>query len=154
MNPMMMELLPLVHQGYCCSQIMLLLMLQARDQQNPDVVRAADGLCHGIGQSDGPCGLLTGGACALGLVAGKGADDETPHPMLSPLLNDYATWFYERTQAYGGYSCGQIAAGLGAATGAAGEKPNPAACGDLLAECWEKILELVQSYELDLTPKS
>jgi hypothetical protein len=153
MNAMMMELLPLVHQGYCCSQLLLLLMLQARDQQNADVVRAADGLCHGIGQSNGPCGLLTGGACALALVAGKGADDETVHPMLTPLLNDYATWFYERTQAYGGQSCEQIAAGLGATSGAAGEKPNPVACGDLLAECWEKIMELVQSYELDLTPK-
>ena len=92
MNPMMMELLPLVHQGYCCSQLLLLLMLQAQDRQNPGVVRAAQGLCHGIGQSDGPCGLLTGGACALALVAGKGADDETAHHMLTPLLNDYATW--------------------------------------------------------------
>ena len=32
--------------------------------------------------------------------------------------------------------------------------PNPVACGDLLAECWGKILELVQSYDLDLTPAS
>jgi len=23
------------------------------------------------------------------------------------------------------------------------------ACGDLLAECWEKILELIQNYDLD-----
>ena len=102
MNPMMMELLPLVHQGYCCSQLLLLLMLQAQDRQNPGVVRAAQGLCHGIGQSDGPCGLLTGGACALALAAGKGAEDEIPHPMLTPMLNDYASWFYDRTEGYGG----------------------------------------------------
>lgn len=81
-----------------------------------------------------------------------------PHPMLTPLLNEYASWFYERTEAYGGQRCGQIAAGLGAisgaAGGAAGEQPNPVACGDLLAECWGKIMELVQSYELDLTEKA
>lgn len=154
MNPMMMELLPLVHEGYCCSQLLMLLMLQARDQENPDLVRAVHGLCHGIGQSDGPCGLLTGGACALALVAGKGAATETPHAMLTPLLNDYATWFYERTNAYGGQSCSQIAAGLGATSGAPGEAPNPVACGDLLAECWEKIIELVQSYDLDIMPAS
>ena len=158
MNPIMMELLPLVHQGYCCSQLLLLLMLQAQDRQNPGVVRAAQGLCHGIGQSDGPCGLLTGGACALALAAGKGADDEIAHPMLSPMLNEYATWFYERTEAYGGQRCGQIAAGLGAISGsvgnAAGEQPNPVACGDLLAESWGKIMELVQSYDLDLTEKA
>lgn len=153
MNPLMLELLPMVRQGYCCSQLLILLMLQARDQQNPDLVRAMQGLCHGIGQSDGPCGLLTGGACALALAAGKGADDETAHPMLTPLLNEYATWFYERVNPYGGISCGCIATGLGAASGGAvtDATPDPVACGDLLAECWEKILELTENYELDLT---
>lgn len=154
MNPMMMELLPLVHEGYCCSQLLVLLMLQVRDEENPGLVRAVHGLCHGIGQSDGPCGLFTGGACALALSAGKGAAHETPHPMLAPLLNDYATWFYERTGPYGGQSCGQVAAGLGALSGVAGEMPNPVACGDLLADCWGKIMELVQSYDLDITPAS
>ena len=101
-----------------------------------------------IGQSGGPCGLLTGGACVLALLAGKGAEGEEPHPMLAPLLNDYASWFYERTAAYGGHSCEQVALGLGART-AAGAEPDPVACGDLLAECWEKILELIQNYDLD-----
>ena len=32
--------------------------------------------------------------------------------------------------------------------------PDPVACGDLLAECWEKILELAESYDLDLTVAS
>ena len=151
MHPMMMDLLPLVHQGYCCSQLLVLFMSQAMDRECPDVVRAAQGLCHGIGQSDGPCGLLTGGASALALAAGKGAADETAHPMLTPLLYDYAAWFEERTASFGGIRCGQVAAGLGASSGAAGETPNPVACGDLLAECWEKMLELAQSYELDLS---
>lgn len=152
MNPLLLELLPLVRQGYCCSQLLILLMLQVRDQQNPELVRAMHGLCHGIGQSDGPCGLLTGGACALALAVGKGADNETAHPMLTPILNDYAMWFYERVNPYGGISCGCIAAGLGAvADGEQGGTPDPGACGDLLAECWEKILELAQSYDLDLT---
>ena len=31
MNPLMLELLPMVRQGYCCSQLLILLMLQARD---------------------------------------------------------------------------------------------------------------------------
>lgn len=30
------------------------------------------------------CGLLTGGACVLALLAGKGAEGEEPHPMLAP----------------------------------------------------------------------
>ena len=151
MHPMMMELLPLVRQGYCCSQLLVLLMSQAMDRECPDAVRAAQGLCHGIGRSDGPCGLLTGGAAALALAAGKGAEHESAHPMLTPLLYDYAAWFEERAAGFGGIRCGQVAAGLGASSGASGETPNPVACGDLLAECWEKMLELIQSYELDLT---
>lgn len=155
MNPLMLELLPLVRQGYCCSQLLILLMLQLRERQNPDLVRAMHGLCHGIGQSDGPCGLLTGGACALALAAGKGADSESARPMLTPMLNDYALWFYERVNPYGGTACGCIAAGLGAvADGAIGGTPDAAACGDLLAECWEKILELLQSYDLNATAES
>ena len=48
----------------------------------------------------------------------------------------------------GQYTDEQVALGLGART-AAGAEPDPVACGDLLAECWEKILELIQNYDLD-----
>ena len=56
-----------------------------------------------------------------------------------------------RVASYGGLRCSQIARGLDAGTGQQGEEPNPVACGELLAECWEKMLELVQNYELDLS---
>ena len=39
------------------------------------------------------CGLLTGGAAALGYLACKGAAGEAAHPMAEPLINDYAAWF-------------------------------------------------------------
>ena len=152
MHPLMLELLPWVRQGYCCSQLLLLLLLQAREEENPGLVRAMQGLCVGIGHADGPCGLLTGGACALGLLAGKGADDEDAQPLLEALLNDYAQWFAERTRAYGGTGCDEVAPGLAAEQGRAsvpGQPADPAGCGDLLADCWEKILDLMQTYELD-----
>ena len=72
MHPLMMDLLPLVRQGYCCSQLLVQLLVQAQGREVPDLVRALHGLCHGIGQSGGPCGLLTGGACVLALLAGYG----------------------------------------------------------------------------------
>jgi hypothetical protein len=146
----MMDIAPLVRQGYCCSQLLVLLVLEQNGAENPALVRAMHGLCHGIGRSNGPCGLLTGGACALAVMAGKGAAHETPHPMLTPLLNDYADWFYERVATYGGNNCEAVAAGLGAASKEAGGMPDPIACGALLAECWDKIRELVQDYELDM----
>lgn len=130
MNPVLMDVLPFVRQGFCCSQLLMLLMLQARGEENPALVRSLQGLCHGIGHSEGDCGLLPGGACVLALLCGKGADEEVPHQMLNPLLNEYATWFYERTAQYGGYTCPQVAAGLGARKGEDGV-PDPVACGEL-----------------------
>ncbi len=149
MNPILMDVLPFVREGYCCSQLLVLLMLRARGEENPALVRSQQALCHGMGQSEGPCGLLPGGACALSILAGKGAQDEEPHPMLTPIVNEYAAWFYERTGQYGGYACPQVADGLGAGADGNGVR-DPVACGELLAECWEKICELVESYGLDV----
>lgn len=58
MNPVLMDVLPFVRQGFCCSQLLMLLMLQARGEENPALVRSLQGLCHGIGHSEGDCGLL------------------------------------------------------------------------------------------------
>ena len=88
MNALMLELIPLIREGYCCSQLLVLLVLQQQGVENPGLVRAAGGLCHGMGQSGGACGLLTGGAAALGYLACKGAAGEAAHPMAEPLINE------------------------------------------------------------------
>ena len=146
MNSLLFEVVPWVRAGYGCSQILLLLMLKLLDRKSTDVLKAGYGLCYGLGQSGGVCGLLTGGACALGLVVGKGEDQEEVSPKAQSIIYDYALWFEERVAIYGGTSCPMIAAGLGGG----GQTPNLLACGDLLSECWEKILTLMQDYELDL----
>lgn len=144
----MFDVLPFVRQGYCCSQILLLLALQAQGSENPGLVRAVSGLCHGLGQSGGNCGLLTGGACVLAYFSGKGSDFEQANPMFDPLINEYATWFVEMTQKkYGGCNCPQI---LGEALSES-VRPDMSRCGDMLAQCWEKILELCDSYSIDPT---
>lgn len=162
MNPLLLEILPLVRQGYCCSQLLMLLALGQRGEdhsapQNSALVQAMRGLCHGIGQSDGPCGLLAGGACVLALLAGQdehsGGQDEQ---QLIPLLNDYAEWFYARTNAYGGYGCTPVSSGLAREAGQAlapdaraSASPDPLLCGNLLAECWDKIVTLCADYKVD-----
>jgi hypothetical protein len=149
MHPIMLEIAPFVRQGFCCSQLLILLALGQSGSENSGLTRAMQGLCHGIGQSDGPCGLLTGGACALALLSGRGTAYETPHPMFTPLLNEYASWFYERVAGYGGTNCENVASGLGASVTNTDGTPDPLACGALLAECWDKIREIFQDYELD-----
>lgn len=147
MNPILLDLMPAVREGYCCSQLLFKLLLDVRGEDNPGMLRAMHGLCHGIGQSEGPCGLLSGGACVLGFLAGKGRDGEEANGMLEPLLNEYATWFYERTAPYGGYTCPEVAQGLGGRQ--ADGTINQVACGELLADCWEKIGALAEDYGLD-----
>ena len=71
--------------------------------------------------------------------------------MAVALIADYVDWFQERTAAYGGTSCPQVS--LGVAGGAAGPdaEPDMMLCGGLLAECWEKIVELTAAYDIDIT---
>jgi hypothetical protein len=154
MNPLVLEILPLVRQGYCCSQLLMFLLLQSLGRNNPELIRAMHSLCYGMGGSDGPCGLLTGGACVLGCVAGRGKDSESAHPAFVPLVHDYQQWFAGRTEKYGGAACFQVMQGLSAETGvphpAEGEQPKPSLCGDFFAECWERLRTLLEEYEIPL----
>jgi len=135
----------------------MLLFVQSIGHENPELIRAMHGLCHGMGGSEGPCGLLTGGACVLGCIAGRGKDGENAHHSFVPLVNDYQGWFAERTQKYGGLDCFQVMQGLSAETGvvhpAKGEEPNPSLCGGLFVECWEKILLLCEEYGIAMEPR-
>lgn len=145
MNPLIMELLPLAGQGYCCSQILGLLFLG--DRENPLFIRALSGLCHGLGQSGELCGLLTGGCCILGACSGKGGPPDAVEARTDAglLVNTYVEWFRERNP--GGCGCPAI---MEATCGRCGA-PDMARCGELLAECWGKILEILEEAGIDPT---
>lgn len=148
MNDLLLELLPHIRQGRNCAQLLLVLAQEAAGQENKGLLQAARGLGHGIGQSGGPCGLLSGGAAVLAWLAGSDADGT--QPMLDAMLHDYAVWFMERTSA-SGVSCDAIVTDLAAQAGQRlepGGKPPIKLCGDLLCECWTKILELGEGYQL------
>ena len=150
MNPVLLDLLPHVRQGHCCSQLLFALAEQLAGTEEPGLMRAMRGLCHGIGQSGGPCGLLTGGAAALAWLSGGSAGE--PHPMLDAMTGEYAAWFAERTASCGGSGCENISRGLASETGQPlpeGAMPPMELCGDLLAECWGKILDIYDAYGLE-----
>ena len=150
MNALLLDILPQVRQGYCCSQLLFTLAQQLTGVEDAGLMLAMRGLCHGIGQSGGPCGLLTGGAAVLAWLSSTKEDE--PHPMLDAMTNEYASWFMERTGAYGGTGCENVSRGLAAEAGAPlpeGGMPPMELCGDLLAECWEKLLDIYDSYGLE-----
>lgn len=154
MNPLLLDLIPWVREKYCCSQLLVLLALQTTGEENPALVRAMWGFCQGMG--GGLCGLLTGGTAALSYFAGHGGAEDEAHPMAAALLDDYVGWFNERTSVYGGNTCERVGTALlGQVPTREGGVPDMTRCGDLLAECWEKILELCAAYGIDPTaPRS
>lgn len=52
MNDYDLDIIRLAHEGYCCSQIVILMALELQGISNPGLIRAMNGLCHGeIGTS-------------------------------------------------------------------------------------------------------
>jgi hypothetical protein len=137
-----LRVMELAGKGYCCSQMMVILALDEMDREDPDLVRAAGGLCDGLGDCSGPCGVLTGATLVLGLYAGKGMDMEEPEDCLPVMIESLRDWFTERTLEYGGTSCGAIL------DGACGQ-PHPTRCGGLIGEANAKVREILVDNGLD-----
>jgi C_GCAxxG_C_C family probable redox protein len=96
---------------FCCSQILISLALEIKGCENAEVrrelLRAMSGLCRGM-ENGKDCGALTGGACAIGLICGRGENDEIPHNMLKEMLKELTEWFeYE----YGSVECSVLTGG-------------------------------------------
>ena len=98
-------------QGFHCAQILLMLGLEHQGKENPDLIRAMDGL-SGAGGLNFPgknCGALTGGACLLALFAGRGKEEESAQRALPMMVEQLSDWFEAGFGAeYGGISCDAI----------------------------------------------
>ncbi|MFH1027498.1 MAG: C-GCAxxG-C-C family protein, partial [Pseudomonadota bacterium] len=131
------------YQGYHCSQILLLLGLEAQGKSNPDLVRAMGGLANGCGVDGGPCGTLTGAACLLSLYAGKGTDDEYEDEGLKYMLKDLWEWFsLTYGSRYGDITCESIV----------GDRTEMRQrCGAIVAGTHAKVIELLTSGGYDVT---
>jgi len=98
-------------QGFNCSQILVILALEAQRKTNPELVRATSGLVAGMGCGR-LCGCVTGGCCVLGLYAGRGELDEPENARLPFMLREFVEWFdAEFAERYGGASCDAITEG-------------------------------------------
>jgi hypothetical protein len=139
------QMLKLAGRGYTCSQIMILMGLELRGETNPGLVRAMAGLAYGCGTGQASCGVLTGGSCLLALFAGKGSDDETGSEKLTAMLQDFLGWFGERI----GDPSGALA--CEALVGQEGPTASRQRCGELLIDTFAKVLEILQTYEFDLS---
>ncbi len=140
----LLKVMHLAQKGYCCSQIILLLGLELQGREDKTLIRAASGLCQGIGGGRHTCGALTGAACLLGLHAGKGRDSEEEDERLPLMLETMENWFAEHLAATrGGTACQDIL----------GESParlDPEVCGRLVAETLDQCLTILLDQGFDL----
>jgi hypothetical protein len=97
MNNLAKEIRMLSAEGYCCSQIMVKMGLDAMGDENPELLDAVAGLCGGM-YSGLCCGVLTGAACLLSLY-----DKDKAKLIMIPQL---VQWFENTfTACYGGINC-------------------------------------------------
>ena len=144
MDQTMLQMMRLGQQGFSCAQIMVLLALELRGESNPALVRSLAGLAYGCGSGAGACGALTGGACVLGLYAGKGQAGEEESPQLLVMLQELSDWFVAKAGDPGG------AVTCAALTGEAGPAAARQKCGLLVAETHAKVVELLLAHDFEL----
>ena len=143
MDQTMLRMMELDYNGYYCSQILLILALEAQGKSDPDLVRAMGGLAHGSGFTDGFCGTLSGAACLLSLYAGKGKDQEYEDENLKFMLRDLYDWFeFTFGRRYGDVTCEAIV----------GDRTEiRQRCAEVVAETYGKVLELLSSGGYDVS---
>ncbi|MDR1726712.1 MAG: C-GCAxxG-C-C family protein [Acidobacteriota bacterium] len=121
------EVLRLSGDGYCCSQIMVIMGLDAVGDENPELVEAMAGLCGGLG-SGLTCGVLTGAACLLSMLDRLKAKAD--------MIPRLVAWFKATYEPrYHGIACAEII------DGNPGNKMDR--CPRMMAETYEKCRELL-----------
>ncbi len=134
-----LRMMELGRQGFYCSQILLALGLEAQGKNNPDLIRSMAGLAGGLGFTGDTCGALSGGACLLGLYAGKGTVDEEEDSQLNLMIGELVEWFKEEYGAlYGGTTCETILAD--------DARNRITRCPNLVSGVFEKVRLLLGSY--------
>ncbi|HHV42657.1 MAG TPA: C_GCAxxG_C_C family protein [Clostridiaceae bacterium] len=133
-------------QGFNCSQILLQLGLEARGAQNPDLIRAINGLGGGLGFSGKTCGALTGGVCLLSLYTGRGKPEEKVHDQFHSMISKLVNWFEDTVgTAHGSINCRDII-GEDLKT----KTINPK-CSSIVTSTHEKVKDILESNGISMT---
>ncbi len=144
MTDEMIRMLQLAQQGFQCSQILLLMGLEAQGKDNVDLVRVMSALAGGLGFSGDICGTLTGGACLLGLYAGRGRADEEEDPRLNIMIGELVEWFTtEHGRKYGGIRCETILAD--------DPRSRTTRCPSMILGTYQKVKDLLVQNGFDLS---
>lgn len=135
----------LAAQGFCCSQIIIKMALDEEEKENIDLIKAANGLCAGIGYSRKTCGAITGSICVLGLYAGKGERSQSISENFISMIREYMEWFEDEFEST---ECSDLI-GSQVISDDSGNISYPVKCGDTIIKSYEKIQEILFKYEYE-----
>ncbi|MDR0356545.1 MAG: C-GCAxxG-C-C family protein [Deltaproteobacteria bacterium] len=145
-----LEIMRLAGQGYTCAQIVVILGLRLMGRENPDLIRAMSPLAMGASMGS-ICGALTGGLCLLGVHLGKGLEFERPEMGGKIPPAALIKWFaQEELQGKTPPTCAGIFEAGGQKLDLESGAPA-AACADLVAHAYEKVISLLAEHGLDPT---
>jgi hypothetical protein len=131
------RMIQLAREGYQCSQILMVLGLEARGTDNPDLVRAVGGLAGGCGEGSCTCGALTGASCLVALFAGSGPTLEQRNENYPKIMKDLVQWFWQTYGfGYGGIDCMAIRE-------AEVQLPVKQRCWQIMEDVYLKVIELL-----------
>jgi hypothetical protein len=135
------RMLELSSKGFACAQIMMLLMLEAEEEENPGLIRALGAFNNGFRDTGLVCGAFTGGACVISYYAGQGDIDELADPAYDGMVQEFFKWFDETfTDQYGGIECPVILAG---------DKSNRLArCPGIVESSLAKVVSILEDRDL------
>ena len=138
MDSLDMRILELSASGFCCTQILASIAMDLTGRENPDLLRALNGFCGGIGRTGGLCGAFSGGVAFLGLHCGKGSEQEERDQELYPMVQELKGWFEDRWRSL---NCSDLVG--------QGRDERMAFCPGLMAETVGKCLSLLESRGID-----
>ena len=94
------------------------------------------GLINGGGYSGGDCGCMSGGACLISYITGKGGENESELRGHVSALCHFTHWFAEEMkERYGGTDCGEILGG--------DQRRKMERCPEIMALSFEKCIEIL-----------
>jgi C_GCAxxG_C_C family probable redox protein len=135
-----LKMVKYAQQEFYCSQILILMGLDAQGQENPGLVRAMAGLVGGLGFCGKNCGALSGAACLLALYAGKGTPEEAEDSRLNTMIEELVIWF---EQEHGSIDCLTILDG--------DFNNRRERCPQIVYRCYQKVQEILMEYGYNLS---
>ncbi len=137
------KMFKLANCGYCCSQILIIMYLESNEIENIPLVKAMAGLCAGVGNTGKTCGVVTGGACLLGLYAGKGLATDVRDDNLKKMIQEFVQWFEEEFEST---ECADIIT-VDVLNDINEKEAYPIKCGNIMQKSYNKINEILKEHD-------